>query len=136
MSSEAMYANTILDYYRNPRNYGVIDNASASARDVNPLCGDKLEMCIKVDNGKISDVKFTGSGCAISQASASMLTEMALGKNVEDARSMTKDDMLDMLGIQISHVRIKCALLGLKVFKLALYSYIGQSMSDEENESL
>lgn len=131
-----MYADIILDYYRNPRNYGTVKDMDATAKDYNPLCGDEIEMSLKIEDGRVADVKFSGKGCAISQASASMLTELVMGKTLEDIKKLGKDDVLEMLGIEISHVRIKCALLGLKVLKLAAYQHLGQKMSEEEKEIL
>lgn len=126
-----MYTEVILDYYRYPRNYGRLEGANASARDLNPLCGDEIEIYAKIDNDKIVDIKFSGKGCAISQAAASMLTEFLKGKPVEEIKRLGKDDVLEMLGIEISAVRIKCALLGLKVAKMAAYSYLGEKMDAE-----
>lgn len=129
--AENMYADIILDYYKNPRNYGRMQKPDASARDTNPLCGDDIEMHLKIENSRISDIKFSGNGCAISMASTSMLTEMVAGKTLADIKKMTQDDIIKMLGIQLSHVRIKCALLSLKVLKLAVYKYLGQKMDEE-----
>lgn len=126
-----MYTEVILDYYRYPRNYGTLSDANAHSRDLNPLCGDEIEIYAKIDNDKIVDIKFSGKGCAISQAAASMLTEHLIGKPVEDLKKLGKDDVLAMLGIEISAVRIKCALLGLKVAKMAAYGYLGEKMYEE-----
>jgi nitrogen fixation NifU-like protein len=127
MSSE-IYRELILDYYRNPRNYGKVEPHDISARDSNPLCGDEVEIQIKVtDDKKIGTIKFTGKGCAISQASTSMLTELAKGKPLEwVATSLGKDDVLKMLGTpELGPARIKCALLPLKVIKTGVYTYLG-----------
>ena len=129
--TDDMYADTILDYYRNPRNYGAIKDAEIKAKDFNPLCGDEIEINIKLNNGSVKDIKFSGKGCAISQAAASMLTELVMGKNLEDAVKLTKQDILDTLGIQISYVRLKCALLSLKVLKVGIYSHIGGTLESE-----
>ena len=126
-----MYTEVILDYYRYPRNYGRLEGANAQARDLNPLCGDEIEIYAKIDDDKIVDIKFSGKGCAISQAAASMLTEFLKGKTVEQARNISKENILEMLGIEISHVRLKCALLGLKVAKTAVYNYLGEKMNEE-----
>ncbi|MBI2076378.1 MAG: SUF system NifU family Fe-S cluster assembly protein [Candidatus Aenigmarchaeota archaeon] len=131
MSVDNMYADIILDYYRNPRNYGTITDAEIKASDSNPLCGDEIEINIKLNGNSVKDVKFSGKGCAISQAAAGMLTEMVAGKNLEEAAKLTKKDILDVLSIPISHVRIKCALLSLKVLKLGIYSHIGGKLEDE-----
>ncbi|MEM3395406.1 MAG: iron-sulfur cluster assembly scaffold protein [Nitrososphaerota archaeon] len=124
----------ILDHYRNPRNYGEIENPDIHAKDSNPLCGDVVELFIRVKDGVISDVKFKGKGCAISQASASKLTEKLIGMRIEDVKNLSRQDILDMLGIELSPVRLKCALLSLKVLKVGVYSYLGQRLEQEEAE--
>ncbi len=132
MSSD-MYKEIILDYYKNPRNRGSIESPDAKAKDSNPLCGDVVEMQLKFADGKVSDIKFNGDGCAISQASASMLTEMVMGKSIEDVRKIDKTVLLDNLGSpNLGAVRIKCALLPLKVMKTAVYDYLGEKISAEE----
>jgi nitrogen fixation NifU-like protein len=114
------YKEYILDHYRNPRNFGHLDNPTAVAEDLNPLCGDKIQMELLVgDDGKISDVRFSGKGCAISQASASMLTESIKGKTLEEVAHLSHDVVLENVGIGISPTRMKCAMLGLKVAKSA-----------------
>ncbi len=131
MSSADIYREIILDYYRNPRNYGKIDNPDISKRDSNPLCGDELEMHINLKDNKVSDVKFTGKGCAISQASASMLTELIMGKDFEYVKKLTKEDILENLGLpDLGPARIKCALLSLKVLKYGIYSYLSEKLND------
>ena len=131
-----MYKEIILDYYRNPRNRGTIDSPDSKARDSNPLCGDVVEMQLKFSSGKVSDIKFSGDGCAISQASASMLTELVMGKTVDEVRKIDKTLLLENLGSpNLGAVRIKCALLPLKVMKTALYDYLGEKMSSEEDLS-
>jgi len=118
---EDLYREIILDHYENPRNYGVLPDADISYEDDNPLCGDRIRIDLKVQDGRIVDVRFSGKGCAISQASASMLTERIKGATVEEARRLTRDDILEMLGIPLGPARIKCALLSLKVLKAGLY---------------
>jgi len=130
MSSD-IYKDIILDYYRHPRNFGDLPDPDVRAKDSNPLCGDVIEMQLKITEGTIDDVRFKGRGCAISQASASMLTELVKGKTLEDVKSLGKDDVLNMLGIDPGPTRIKCALLGLKVIKLAAYGYLGQAVTEE-----
>jgi nitrogen fixation NifU-like protein len=126
-----MYREIILDYYRNPRNYGKIENPDISKKDSNPLCGDELEMYINLKDNKVSDVKFTGKGCAISQASASMLTELIMGKDFEFVKKLTKEDILENLGLHdLGPARIKCALLSLKVLKYGIYSYVSEKLKD------
>jgi len=130
MSSE-IYKDIILDYYRNPRNFGDLPDPDVRAKDSNPLCGDIIEMQLKVKDGKVDDIRFKGKGCAISQASASMLTEAVKGKTLDEIKAMGKPNVLELLGIDPGPTRIKCALLGLKVLKLSVYGYLGQTVTDE-----
>ncbi|OGZ43634.1 MAG: SUF system NifU family Fe-S cluster assembly protein [Candidatus Ryanbacteria bacterium RIFCSPHIGHO2_01_FULL_45_22] len=127
-----MYQENILEHYRKPRNFGSLAKPDMEAEDYNPLCGDKIGMGIKIKDGKIEEIMFSGEGCAISQASASMLTEAVKGKPAEEAARFSKEDMLGLLGIPVSASRLKCALLGLKVFKLVLYGFMGKSLSGNE----
>ncbi|MDQ6767856.1 MAG: SUF system NifU family Fe-S cluster assembly protein [Candidatus Eremiobacteraeota bacterium] len=117
---DELYRDFILDHYRNPRNAGTLEKPDASFEDNNPLCGDKIRMDVKLRDGLVSDIKFSGRGCAISQASASLLTEAVKGMPLADVAKIGKEDVLENLGINISAVRLKCALLGLKVLKQAL----------------
>lgn len=130
MSSE-IYKDIILDYYRNPRNFGDLPEPDVRAKDSNPLCGDVIEMQLKIKGGKVDDIRFKGKGCAISQASASMLTEAVKGKTLDEIKAMGKPNVLELLGIDPGPTRIKCALLGLKVLKLSVYGYLGQAVTDE-----
>ena len=116
-----LYREHVLDHYQNPRNYGEIENPDISHEAYNPLCGDRLILELKLHDDHISEVAFHGEGCAISQASASMLTEHIDGKSVDELKALTKDDILDMLGIPIGPVRLKCALLSLKAVKAGIY---------------
>jgi len=127
---EDLYKENILDHYKNPRNYGEIENPDISYFDTNPLCGDELQLQIKVKDGKAEDVKFKGKGCSISQASASMLTEMILGQDMEEVKKIGKKEILDAVGLQLGPSRIKCALLSLKVLKAGAY---GLKTEDEED---
>ena len=120
-----LYREHILDHYRNPRNKGTLEPADASFEDTNPLCGDRIRMDLRFDGERIADIKFTGRGCAISQASASMLTELVKGHTIGEVRAFSKDDLLDELGIPISPARLKCALLPLKVLKASAYGFTG-----------
>ncbi|HZV79219.1 MAG TPA: SUF system NifU family Fe-S cluster assembly protein [Candidatus Binatus sp.] len=117
---DELYRDFILDHYRNPRNAGIIENPDASYEALNPLCGDKIRMDLKINDGVVTDIKFKGRGCAISQASASLLTEQIKGKSLAEINKVGKDDVLANVGINISAARLKCALLGLKVLKSAL----------------
>ncbi len=132
----SIYTEIILDYYRHPRNKGQLENPQISAKDSNPLCGDVIEIQMVLDGGsKVKEVKYNGQGCAISQASASMLTEMIQGKTLDEIRKVSKDDILSLIGGQLSAVRLKCALLSLKVMKTGLYSYLGSMESGKEEIS-
>jgi nitrogen fixation protein NifU and related proteins len=134
VSSADIYREIILDYYRNPRNYGKIEHPDISQRDSNPLCGDELEMHINIKEDKVADVKFTGKGCAISQASASMLTELIMGKDFEYVKKLAKEEILDNLGLHdLGPARIKCALLSFKVLKTGVYTYLVDKLQDTES---
>ena len=124
----SVYSEIILDYYRHPRNKGTLDHPHIKAKDSNPLCGDIIEMQLELDgNDSVKDVRFNGQGCAISQASASMLTELVKGKTLSDVRNISKEEILSLIGGQLSAVRLKCALLSLKVLKTGVYSYLGSA---------
>ena len=120
---EELYREEIMDHSQNPRNYGELAGAQASYRDYNPVCGDEVTMQLKIENGKIKEAKFTGRGCAISQAAASMLTENALGKKTEQLLQMKGDEMLKLLKINPGPVRIKCALLALRATQKGIIEY-------------
>jgi nitrogen fixation NifU-like protein len=122
---DSLYRDYILDHYRNPRNYGTLENPDLSYEDDNPLCGDRVRMDFKIRDGRIEQVRFSGQGCAISQASASMLTEMVEGKTLDEVKQIDKEDVLENLGIPISPARLKCALLALKVLKAGIYGIKG-----------
>lgn len=133
MGSADIYREIILDYYRNPRNFGKMEAPDVAIRDSNPLCGDEIEIQMKFDGDKVKDIKFNGKGCAISQASASMLTEMVMGKNIEDVRKIGKQEILESLGLpNLGPARIKCALLSLKTLKLCVYSHLSEKIGAEE----
>ena len=117
---EAEHYEFILDHFKNPRNYGTIEDADASYEEGVPSCGDLVRLDVKLRDGKIADVKFSGKGCAISQASASILTEKVTGMDVSEIMSLKDEDVLESLGLTVSPTRFKCALLGLKVLKKAL----------------
>lgn len=118
---DQLYREAILDHYKHPRRKGHIDGADVHYHDTNPFCGDEVTIQLKVADGVVTDAAFDGRGCAISQASASMMMEEIVGMSVEDLKEWGKEDVLEMLGIEIGPVRLKCALLPLKALKAGLY---------------
>jgi nitrogen fixation protein NifU and related proteins len=129
-----MYREVILDHYKHPHNAGTLEHPDVSHEDNNPLCGDRIRIDLQIADGIVTDVRFQGRGCAISQASASLLTDEIKGMPVEAAKQFKKEDLLDLIGIPLdrSPVRLKCALLSLKVLKAGLYG-IGSRDIDEED---
>ena len=121
MMSQDIYREAILDHSKHPRNKGTLEHPDFTFEDTNPLCGDEIRVDLDVEGDRVAAVRFSGRGCAISQAAASMLTEMVDGQPVEAVKALTKDDILEELGVPVSPARLKCALLGLKVMKAALY---------------
>ena len=128
-ADDQFYREYILDHYKNPRNYGRLERPDITHEEDNPLCGDVVGMDFSIKDGVIDDIRFHGRGCAISQASASLLTERLKGMPLDDAKKINKDDVLGELGIEISPARIKCALLSLKVLKVGAY---GLAAGDDE----
>ena len=129
---EQMYREIILDHYKNPHGHGVIENADAEAEAQNPLCGDEVSIYVAFgeDGETIDEVKFSGRGCAISQAATSMLTEMVAGRTASEVASLDKDELLEEIGIPLTPVRLKCALLGLTTLKLALHKAKGTPLPE------
>jgi nitrogen fixation NifU-like protein len=128
-----LYRENILDHYRHPRNKGRLEHPTHSHEEHNPLCGDVVRIDLHVNEEDVIDqVRFEGEGCAISQASASMLTEMLEGKTLEEAKTLSKEDILEALGIPIGPVRLKCALLSLKVLKAGIYGLPDWTGEDED----
>ncbi|HEY8762468.1 MAG TPA: SUF system NifU family Fe-S cluster assembly protein [Candidatus Dormibacteraeota bacterium] len=130
-SDEQFYREYILDHYKNPRNFGRLESPTLSHEEDNPLCGDIIGIDLAVKDGNIADVRFHGRGCAISQASASLLTERLKGLSLEEARKISKEDVFEDLGIDISPARIKCALLSLKVLKVGAWG-LGDWSGEED----
>jgi nitrogen fixation NifU-like protein len=127
-----LYKELILDHYQHPHNRGTLEDATHTFEDSNPLCGDRVRIDLKIEDGVVKDVKFTGRGCAISQASASMLTDEIKGKSLADVKKIDKQTILDMLGIPLGPTRIKCALLPLKVMKAGAYGINEWGDEDED----
>ena len=130
---ESLYREVILDHYKNPRGHGVIEDADAEAEGQNPLCGDEVSIYVSFaeDGETIDDIKFSGRGCAISQAATSMLVDMAKGRKAQELAEMPKDDLLEEIGIPLTPIRLKCALLGLGVLKVALHRAKGTPLPQE-----
>jgi nitrogen fixation protein NifU and related proteins len=130
---DQLYREVILDHYKNPRGHGVLEEPDVSAEGQNPLCGDEVSIYVSFEPGSdiIDEVKFSGRGCAISQAATSMLMEMVQGRSASDVASLSKDDLLEELGIPLTPVRLKCAILGLTTLKLALHKGKGTPLPEE-----
>jgi nitrogen fixation protein NifU and related proteins len=130
---EDLYREVILDHYKNPRGHGVIEDADAQAEGLNPLCGDEVAIYVAFgeDGETIDEVKFSGRGCAISQAATSMLMEMVEGRTATEIGELSKDELLEEIGIPLTPIRLKCALLGLGVLKVALHRSKGTPLPNE-----
>jgi nitrogen fixation NifU-like protein len=128
-----MYREVILDHYKNPRGHGVIEDADAQAEGLNPLCGDEVTIYVQFDEDgeTIDEVKFSGRGCAISQASTSMLMEMVKGRKADEIAALPKEELLEEIGIPLTPIRLKCALHGLGVLKVSLHRAKGTALPDE-----
>jgi nitrogen fixation NifU-like protein len=128
-----LYREVILDHYKNPRRHGALDGADARAEGLNPLCGDEVSIAVAFadDGDTIRDVRFEGRGCAISQAATSMLMEMVEGRSAEEVAALPREELLDELGIPLTPIRLKCALLGLGVLKVALHNAKGTPLPEE-----
>lgn len=121
MGMDALYREAILDHYRHPRHKGALADADIHYHDTNPFCGDEITIDLKVEDGTVVNAAFDGRGCAISQATASMLMEEVIGKTLDELKTWDKEYILEMLGIEIGPVRLKCALLPLKVLKAGVW---------------
>ena len=118
--AEDMYKVELLEHYNNPQNYGKIIDADAVYHDFNPVCGDEIDVYLKINTDILEDVKFTGKGCAISQGAASIVTEYLKGKRLDEVKSMTKEQMLELLPIEVSYLRVKCAMMALRAVQKGL----------------
>ena len=119
--TDSIYREQILDHNKNPRNKGTLENPEFTYQDVNPLCGDEIRVDVQTNGDRVTEIRFSGRGCAISQAAASMLTEMVDGQPLDDVKAISREDLLEELGVPISPARMKCAMLGLKVLKAGIY---------------
>jgi nitrogen fixation NifU-like protein len=130
---DQLYREVILDHYKNPRGHGLLDDADAQAEGLNPLCGDEVTVSLKfaADGETIEEVGFEGRGCAISQAATSMLTEIVRGRKASEVAELPKEELLEEIGIPLTPVRLKCAILGLGVMKVALHRAKGTPLPDE-----
>lgn len=130
---DELFRDHILDHYRHPRCHGTLEQPDARVEDANPLCGDKLRMDFRFRDGHVAEVRFSGQGCSISLASASLLCEAIEGKSLDEVKALTRQDVLDLLGIdELGPVRSKCAMLALKTVKAAAYGVT--QWTDEEDE--
>jgi nitrogen fixation NifU-like protein len=132
---DELYREVILDHYKNPRGHGIVQPADVEAEGMNPLCGDEVSISIAFDGDTIADVRFEGRGCAISQAATSMLMDMVKGRTAQDVAEMDRDELLSEVGIPLGPVRLKCALLGLSVLRLALNKSKGTPLPQEWGSS-
>jgi nitrogen fixation protein NifU and related proteins len=130
---EQMYREVILDHYKSPRGHGLIENADAQAEGQNPLCGDEVTISVKfaADGETIESIGFEGRGCAISQAATSMLTELVTGRTATEIAELPKEELLEEIGIPLTPIRLKCAILGLGVLKVALHKAKGTPLPPE-----
>jgi nitrogen fixation NifU-like protein len=130
---DQLYREVILDHYKNPRGHGVLEDADAVAEGQNPLCGDEVTVSVRFgeDGETIEQVGFEGRGCAISQAATSMLTELVQGRTAAQVAELPKEELLDEIGIPLTPVRLKCAILGLGVLKVALHRAKGTPLPEE-----
>jgi len=129
-----MYRDLILEHHRYPHNFGTLDPHDVSQEEHNPLCGDRIRLDLRIVDNKISEVAFSGKGCAVSQAAASMLTDELIGMDLDQVRQYGKAELLELIGLPLDKnpVRLKCALLSLKALKVGVYRYLGQNIETDE----
>ena len=127
MTDEEINTEILLDHYRHPHNYGQVDNPSVKLVEYNPVCGDTVQISLKVENGVISDIKFLGRGCSISQGSASMLTDRVKGKTIDEVKRIRQEEILEMLGLSLGPSREKCAILSLNTLQKCITRYEAES---------
>jgi nitrogen fixation NifU-like protein len=128
-----IYRENVLEHYQHPRNRGTLDAPDVTYEDANPLCGDRIRIDVQIADQRIAAIRFSGHGCAISQASASMLCEHVEGRTLDEVKQLSKDDVLEMVGIELGPVRLKCALLALKTLKAGVYGL--RQWPGEEDEA-
>ena len=121
IGDDSIYREIILEHYKNPSNKGTLDPADFTYEDVNPLCGDEIRIDVRVEDDRVSEIRFSGRGCAVSLASVSILTEMVEGKSLAEVKALGREELLEEIGIPVSPARMKCAMLGLKVLKAGVY---------------
>lgn len=125
-----LYAEEILDHYKHPRHFGHLEEPTLTYHDSNPLCGDEIFLELRIEDNRVADVAFTGHGCAISRAAASMMSEEIIGMSLDELKKWDKESILDLLGIEVGPVRIKCALLPLKALKAAVWGLADDDAED------
>ncbi|HLC19372.1 MAG TPA: SUF system NifU family Fe-S cluster assembly protein [Candidatus Nanoarchaeia archaeon] len=133
VDADQMYREHILDHYKNPRNKGILKNA-LHQHENNPLCGDEVDIYMTFDGDKIKEVSFVSQGCAISQASASILTESIKNKNISTITTMKQHDMKELLGIDVTPMRVKCMMLPLKAAKMIIFRHLGRVTEGDEHD--
>jgi len=126
-----IYSEMILECYRNPKNFGTLSNPDISFKDYNPSCGDVIQIDLKINNNQICDACFSGSGCAISRVCADLILSHIKEKGINDIKDIKNSDVINMLGIELSPMRLKCALLPLKVLKFGVYNYLGENIKED-----
>lgn len=125
-----IYREQLMEHYKNPQNKGMIDDPTLQTDKKNPMCGDMISLQVKIDDGKIKDIKFNANACAVTVASASILTEEVIGKTIDEVKSFTKERLLDLLGVELTTSRIKCAVLALEALQEMLEGFSDPSVQE------